>query len=169
MWQDYAGIVPGVAAAVMGIVTMATQEMRRWQKVMIVTLTMIAIGATGFGQWWSLHVRKAEAARRTAITETLGSLIDEGQKLQNEIVSSPTEPLKKDKITDWMQRTANFLRTLGYSFVVRFMSDAGLETNLAPDRLSRGSEQNLYWHSLRNRLSRLHEFSAEYSGQVPRP
>jgi len=34
MWQDYVGIVPGVAAAIMGIVTMATQEMRRWQKVL---------------------------------------------------------------------------------------------------------------------------------------
>jgi hypothetical protein len=53
MWQDYVGIVPGVAAAIMGIVTMATQEMRRWQKATIALLAVIAIGATAFAQWWT--------------------------------------------------------------------------------------------------------------------
>jgi hypothetical protein len=61
----------GVATAVMGIVNMATQRMRRWQKLMIVALTIIAIGATGFAQWWTLHDRKVEEVRRERHVEGL--------------------------------------------------------------------------------------------------
>ena len=88
MWQDYVGIVPGIAAAAMGIVTMATQEMRRWQKMTIVALTIIAIGATGFSRDWILHEKSVQEAQRTATLETFGSLIADGETLMNEIASN---------------------------------------------------------------------------------
>jgi hypothetical protein len=100
------------------------------------------------------------------ILESLGKFIDEGQRLENNI--GPNRPVEKEKIAGWMQRTADFLRPLGYSYVVRFMSDAGLETALSVNGIAHGSEQHSYWISVRNRLTRSHEFSAEYSGQIPK-
>src|SRR5262249_32670029 len=62
-----------------------------------------------------------------------------------------------------MQRTANYLNGMGTSYVIRLMSNAGLETALRPSGLDQ-SHIN-YWDALRMRLVRLHGFSAEISGQ----
>jgi hypothetical protein len=164
MWQDYIGILPGIAAVIMGGLTLQTKGMPVWKKQLLALLTVIAIGGTGFGGWWTLHERHIQEARQTEIRETLGKFIDEGQGLANAILTSPAVPLEKDKITDWTNRAANFLQTLGPSYVVRFMSNAGLESALSMNGLDQ--EHQGWWNSIRIRLTRLHEFSAEFSGQA---
>jgi hypothetical protein len=161
MWQDYVGIVPGIAAAAMGIVTMATQEMRRWQKITIVALTIIAVGATGFSQWWVLHEKGLQEAQRRETLEMLGSLIGQGQSLMNGIVAAPGKPLPLFGIQNWLTKSQTFLKTLGNSFVTRFNSPAGLGSYTWPNE----SEQaNNILNVLQQHVIRLHEFSAEVSG-----
>jgi hypothetical protein len=164
MWQDYIGIVPGIAAAVMGIVTLARQKMPHWQKWLIVCLTVVAIGATGFTQWWALHQKTVEQAERTAILETLGNLIDEGNALIPKILNSSDKSVPVFEVNDWRDKSENFLKTLGKSYVIRFRSDAGINSV----RYNVTDEQNNWLEFIRTRLIRLHEFSSEYAGQIPK-
>jgi hypothetical protein len=164
MWQDYIGIIPGIAAAIMGGLTLQTKEMPIWKRRLLALLTVIAIGGTGISGWWTLHERQVQEAQQTQTGETLGKFIDEGQDLANAILASPTAPVQTAKITDWMQRSENFLQTLGTSYVVRFKSDAGLETSLKPNG-DMGWQTLAQWHSVRMRVTRLHQFSAEFAGQ----
>ena len=163
MWQDYVGIAPGVAAAIMGAVTLKSKDLSRWKRRLVYLLTIIAIGGTGFSGWWTIHEKRTHDARQTEILESLGKFIDEGQRLQTGLVASPATPVQEAAIADWMQRTANYLNGMGTSYVIRFMSNAGLETALRPSGLDQ-SHIN-YWDALRMRLVRLHGFSAEISGQ----
>jgi hypothetical protein len=165
MWEDYVGIVPGIAAAIMGIVTLASQKMRRWKKLVVIGLTAIAIGATGFTQWWTLHEKSVQETHRTEILEQLGTFIASGQALMAEISNKSDDPVPRERASDWAKKTEDFLQTLGNSYVVRFRSDAGLTSVL----LGRGDvEHNNWWVGVRVRVIRLHEFSAEFSGQVPK-
>ena len=166
--MDYVGLIPGAAAAAMALLTMGLTGMPAYKRALIIVLTIIAVGATGVAQWWNLHMKEVEAARRTEILETIGKFIDEGQKLDDALKSSSAKSFQAKKITDWMQQTTDFLNPLGHSYVVRFLSDAGLETSLSPSGMAPSSERANYWRSMRNRLTRLHEFSAEYSGQLPK-
>jgi hypothetical protein len=140
---------------------------RRWLIIGGLTGIIAAVGA-GIAAWpfvMAPHEKRVQEARQTEIRETLGKFIDEGQVLENAIVASPTAPVEKDKIADWIQRTANFLQTLGPSYVTRFTSSAGLESALSPGA-SLDPEHVGWWNALRIRLTRLHEFSAEFSGQI---
>jgi hypothetical protein len=166
MWQDYAGIIPGTAATVMGLVTLMSREMPRWKRVVVLVLTVIAIGATGFSQWWALYEKKIQEAKRTEILETLGGFIAEGQSFMNQIEFAPKEPVPIDKINAWAEKTEDFLMTLGLSYAARFSSGAGLETSLSPTGAD--AEHADTWRSIRVYLTRLHEFSAEFAGQIPR-
>jgi hypothetical protein len=166
MWQDYVGLVPGVAAAVMGLITLATQKMRRWQKITIFILTIVAIGASGFSAWLSLHEKAAEASRRTAILERFGALIGDGQSIMNEINIDPNKlpqpPVPIDRATKWINDARTYVQTLGPYYVARLDSNAGIQdTVVGPD-----PERNKWWISVRDRVIRLHEFSSEFAGQV---
>jgi len=86
-------------------------RMRRWQKLMIVALTIIAIGATGFAQWWTLHERKVEEVRRVEVREQLGKFIEEGQSLQFAIASKINEPVPEERVRTWEKLTEGFLQT----------------------------------------------------------
>jgi hypothetical protein len=81
----------------MGWLTLQTKEMPHWKKRLLVPLTAVAIGGTGFSGWWTLHERHAQEARQTETRETLGVFIDEGQRLENAIVSSPSAPLENKR------------------------------------------------------------------------
>ncbi len=162
MWQDYIGIIPGIAAVAMGVVTMATAPLTRWQKLLIVTFSVIAIGATGLSQWWIIHEKKAEAERRSEILEHLGSFIADGQTLMSVIYSAPTEAVPTKRVAAWETETTSFLSTLGNSYVVRFNSDAGLPyVNL----IGADDEHSNLWLAVRNHVIRLNEFSSEFSGK----
>jgi hypothetical protein len=169
MWQDYIGIVPGIAAAVMGIVTLARQKMPHWQKWLIVGLTVIAIGATSFGQWWTLHEKSTQETRRTATLESIGSLIGDGERIMNDIASrppgAPMSPFDINDINDWSKRCDSFLQELGKSYVVRFNSGAGLGS-FSWNNMS--AEQNNWLNTIQKHLVRLNEFSGEFSGQIPK-
>src|ERR1700733_16039185 len=127
MWQDYVGLVPGVAAAVMGLITLATQKMRRWQKITIFILTIVAIGASGFSAWWSLHEKAAEASRRTAILERFGALIGDGQSIMNEINIDPNKlpqpPVPIDRATKWINYPISKTQSMCTSYVARLVSN----------------------------------------------
>jgi hypothetical protein len=166
MWPDYIGVVPGIAAAVMGYVTLKSQDMPRWKKRLVFCLMVLAIGATAFTQWWTLHVKQRQDARRTEIVETLGSLIAEGQFIQYSIAATPNGPIPLDEMDNWLKKTQAFLSTLGQSYVARFGSGAGLETSLSPGGLD--DTRVKLWRGFRVYLTRLHEFSSEFAGQVPR-
>src|SRR5262249_7009901 len=103
----------------------------RWKRRLVYLLTIIAIGGTGFSGWWTLHEKRTHEARQTEILESLGKFIDEGQRLQTGLVASPATPVQEAVIADWMQRTANYLNGMGTSYVIRFMSNAGLENGQA--------------------------------------
>jgi len=66
MWQDYIGILPAIAVAAMGIVTLAAREMPRWKRNLAIVLTIVAIGAISFNQWRTSGqiARQTEAAAR---------------------------------------------------------------------------------------------------------
>jgi hypothetical protein len=166
MWQDYMGIVPGVAAAVMGIITMATQKMPRWQKLGILGLTVVAIGATGFSQWWTLHEKRAQEAQRTATLEMFGSLIGDGEKLMNAITSNPDKPVPLFEINDWTQKSENYLGTLGNSYVARFRSPAGLGS-YSWNKMN--DERNGWLNHIQRRVVRLHEFSRQTAETSEKP
>jgi len=164
MWQDYVGIVPGVAALAMGVVTLATKAMPTWKNVVIVALTVIAIGATGFSQWWTLHEKGIQEAQKREILGKLGDFIAEGQNLMEYISANSDKPIPKDRALAWSKQTEDFLRTLGNSYVVRFDSTAGLTSvGLGHGDIEHGN----WWLVTRAGVIRLHEFSAEFSGQVP--
>ena len=148
----------------MGGMTLQTKGFSVLKKWLLVGLTLIAIGGTGFSGWWTLHESHVREARQNEIRETLGKFINEGQGLANAILRSPAAPLETGKIDDWANRAANFLQTLGPSYVVRFMSNAGLESALSMNGLDQ--EHQTWWNGITRRLTRLHEFSAEFSGQA---
>jgi hypothetical protein len=165
-WQDYIAIIPGAAAVIMGAVAFGARELPAWKRITAIVLTAIAIGATGYSSYWVQQQKNIADARRTAIIETLGKLIGEGQNLMNGLSGSPPPPLPTREYTEWLQRTNKFLRTVGPSFAIRFMSDAGLQTNFSPSNMDQ--IHAAYWDALRMRLTRLHEFSAEFVMNISR-
>lgn len=162
MWLDYVGMVPGIAAALMGVTTLTYTHMPRWKKVLVAVLTVVAVGATGISQWWTLHEKNIEQARLAEILEQLGRFIGEGENLA--ALVQRAEPLPEAQLNDWANRTEKFLKTIGDAYVIRFRSNVGLATNLSPQGLDQAHV--LYWHVIRTRLIRLNEFAAEFSGQV---
>jgi len=165
MWQDYVGIIPGVAAAVLGVVTFSARHVPVWKKFVITALTLVAIGATGFSQWWTLHQRKIEQDRRSQIEERLGEFIGEGEKWMAIVSSQPGSPVPENEINDWANRTESFLKKLGNSYVIRFRSTAGLNTSLSLTGADK--THNAYWLGLRARITRLNAFASEFAGQIP--
>jgi hypothetical protein len=76
----------------------------------------------------------------------------------NEIASDKIKPVATDRANDWGKRTEGFLETLGKSYVIRFRSDAGM----SPITMGGDNEHNGYWVAINTRVTRLHEFSAEF-------
>ena len=159
MWLDYSGIVPGVAAALMGVVTLVSKNMPRWQKGIIIVLTVVAIGGTGVSQWWTLHQRAQEQTERKITHDKLAKFIEEGEKLMN-LVTSENVPLPAEEVKGWSNRTEQFLGTLGTSYVTRFRSDAGLT---GPVLIGADEDHRRYWAGIRTRVIILNEFSAEFA------
>jgi hypothetical protein len=158
-------IVPAVAAAIIGLVTWLSPEIPRWKRLVVIPLTIVTIGAVSLNQWWDQHEKNAREARRTEILETLGTFIDSGESLMAEIAVKSDNPVPIFKVNDWTNRAEGFLGKLGKSYVVRFKSRAGI---MDVSWSNVNAEQNNWLGWIRSRLIRLHEFSAEYSGQIPK-
>jgi hypothetical protein len=158
-------VIPAIAAAVIGVVTGLSPEIARWKRITVIVLTALTIAAVVGNQWWEHRERVAEEAKRTAVLETLGSLIDDGQNLTNEILSNVDQPVPEQKINEWANKTEAFLQTLGNSYVVRFRSDAGI---MSVTFSKADTVHNNWLVGIRSRLIRLHEFSSEFSGQTPK-
>lgn len=74
-------------------------------------------------------------------------------------------PIPLFDINDWSQKSELFLQGLGKSYVVRFNSGAGLGSFTWNDM---SVEQNNWLNAIQKHLVRLNEFSAEFSGQIPK-
>jgi len=165
MWQDYIGIIPGVAAAILGVVTLMTRDMPRWQIAIVIALTVIAVGSMSLSQWWILHKKAAEQAKRTEIEERFGQFIGQGESLITLLVSHLDQPVPETQLNEWATKTETFLQTLGVSYVTRFRSGTGLNTSLSLNGAD--AAHNSYWLGMRSRLIRLHAFASEFAGQIP--
>jgi hypothetical protein len=158
-------VVPAVAAAVVGLVTGLSPELARWKRILVVLLTLSTIGAVIANQWWEHSEKVAQEGKRVATVETLGSLIAAGNEVMNKIASSPSGPIPFPDINDWSSKCEAFLHGLGDSYVVRFNSAAGLNS-FSWNNMS--SEQNTWLNNIQRHVVRLHEFSQEFSGQLPK-
>jgi hypothetical protein len=151
--------IPAVAASLINLIALVASDAPRWQKGAVTVLTILAVGAFFLGAWWPQHEKQIEDARRTEVRERLGYFIDEGQSMLNMMRSNKQPSIEqRDK---WASETESFLKQLGDSYVTRFRSDAGITDVFTPG----GNDFN--WRFVNDRVTRLHEFSAEFSGQVP--
>jgi hypothetical protein len=163
MW--FITIIPAVAAAIIFLVTGLSPELGRWKRLTVIALTILTIGAVIGNQWWEHYEKKLQDTRRTETLETLGGLIEGGESLMATILSHPDQPIPIDKINDWAKKSEEFLQTIGKSYVVRFKSDAGI---MYVTYTKVDEAHNNWLLFIRPRLIRLHEFSAEFSGQIPK-
>jgi hypothetical protein len=136
MWQDYIGLIPGIAAAIMAALTLQTKEMPRWKKCFVAILTLIAVGGTGFSGWWTLHQKQVQEVRQTEIRDTLGNLMAEGLSLIAPGCADPantTPPV--EAVNAWRDRVVAYLGGwLGRSYVQRLNNiPPGFTTNVHCD------------------------------------
>jgi hypothetical protein len=164
MLLDYAGIIPGAAAALMGLITLTAKDMARWKKACLVVLTLIAIGGTGVSQWWTLHERAQEQTEREGIRNHLGELEGEGERLIKQCLDN-SAPLPEAAAHEWTDQVESFLsQKLGPSYVTRFRSDAGVTAHGIPSGGVLNDRLGLWWW-LYARVARLDQFASELAGR----
>jgi len=156
----YVDIVAAGAAVLLAVLGLTAKGLPPSRRVIMAVLTVIAVGGPGVSHWMSEHKTAAAAAERDRTREHLGFFIAQGEQLKTEIEAETDQSDVYGRIDDWAKRTESFLNTLGPSFVVRFRSDAGMDgLMLVGAHGRRGS----YWKGLRNRLTRLNEFSDQFA------
>lgn len=123
----------------------------------VITLTV--------GQYFTLYsqheivaARDAEAARRIAIREGLGSFVAEGDGLMARC-GDPKKPVPLDQTNEWANRVEAFLSTqLGQSYVNRFRDS----TVTPPASLPGADSEHLnVWAQIYFRVLRLEQFSQQ--------
>ena len=128
-------------------------------KVLLVTsaglLGAAAICATFYTQRQIVATRDAEAARRLAIREGLGSFVAEGNDLKEQCRDA-TKQAPLGQACEWANRVEAFLSTqLGQSYVNRFRNSTGVSLAF-PAGL--GGEHLNVWNYVYSRLFRLEQF-----------
>jgi hypothetical protein len=156
MVLDYAGIVPGIAATVMGLLLM-NEKIPKWKRGVVILLTAIAISAMTLSQWWTNWQKEQEKEERTAIREQLGKFQERGEKLIN-ITLDENSQLPIIEFNKWNNEVEEYLRNLSPSYVVRFRSSAGIPM---PPFFKYGASKLPLWSALTVRLARLDQFSSE--------
>lgn len=117
-----------------------------------------AICVTFYTQRQIVATRDAEAARRLAIREWLGSFVAEGNHLMNSL--DPTKSVPLDQTNEWANRVEVFLLTkLGQSYVNRFRDWTGTPSVQPPAVLD--SEHQKAWAQIYFRVFRLEQFSQQ--------
>jgi hypothetical protein len=99
MLLDYVSLIPGFAAALMGLVLMA-EKLPRWKRTAIIILTVIAMGASGTAQWWTSYQKQHEQSQRLAAREKLGKFQEVGLDLQRR-TSDPSIPPPSIEADQW--------------------------------------------------------------------
>jgi hypothetical protein len=121
----------------------------------------IAIIATFYSQHEIVATRDAEAARRVAVREGIGKLIEEGQNLQNECADAAT-PLPKEAVIDWETQAKAFLSAnLGPSYVTRFGDPIGASPLLTVSMSAMSDDRRNLFIGIYVRIFRLEQFSQQ--------
>jgi hypothetical protein len=117
-----------------------------------------AIFATFYTQHQIVTTRDAEAARRLAIREWLGSFVAEGNNLKDQC-RDVTKQVPLDQTYEWANRIEAFLSTqLGQSYVNRFKDSTGVPLASPPGL--EGEHLNV-WAYIYSRIFRLEQFSQQ--------
>jgi hypothetical protein len=162
VWRDYIGVVPSTAAIVNGFIAVLVAQFfkeRPKAKLALVivagVLGVAAVGMTFYGQSQIVAARIADENHHHYIRDSLGSYIERGNKLENELSDPKKEP-SVQVANNWDSDVVGFLQSnLGESYVVRYRDQTGI-----PPLSLNGADpahQNLWW-GIYIRVFRLEQF-----------
>ena len=165
MWRDYIQPISTITALALSTLALVLAQFpvgstrAKWTYVVIVIMfNVVAAASVLYSQYYTVTKARAESAAKRANREQLGFYIAQGNALLVRLRDA-NAPLADTDSNAWATQVEAFLEEkLGPSYVIRFLSDAGIllgqPTGLPADHLN-------YWVGVRNRVYNLERFSAE--------
>jgi hypothetical protein len=159
--RNYVIVFPAVIAVMNGVLAVfsthypfGTPASKLAFIVIIISLSVAAIGATFYSQHLIVTERAKERTRIIKIREMFGTFTVEGDQFLRRFLD-PTDTTVVADANQWLERVGTFLiNELGQSYLARFQNSSGTPT-VVPAGEAITNERRNYWVYVNQRLARL--------------
>jgi hypothetical protein len=116
-------LTPAVATAVVGLVTWLSPEIPKWKKWLVISLTIISVGAIGINSWWGEHQKSVQETSHAEAIKVISSFSDEASAIQQDFINTDDAGAIRVQYEQWFATTNKMLtEKLDSSYAVSFRS-----------------------------------------------
>jgi hypothetical protein len=112
-----------VATAVVGLVTWLSPEIPKWKKWLVISLTIISVGAIEINSWWGEHQESLQETSHAKAIKVILSFIDEASAIQQNFINTDDAGAITVQYEQWFAKTNKILNEKSdssYAYAVSF-------------------------------------------------